>query len=507
MIAARPASLRLSASSRAACERDVPRTAESATAESRKRRALRSYVLCGAVNGMLVGGIGPCLEDIGDDTGLDAKGQSILILTNRLAKLYGLFAWTGVAILVRRCKARGQPPTIAPHQLLAISMAMACAANCALYQVRGSARVVQAALALLGVSYGITDSGMTLLTMWALTDGTAQRTAIAMLNAGFSVGATLAPLCVALSLKTFGTPYLSFAASAGLALAAAIAVLCSGSAASTMATVPVYNSRSVATENLAAATPGQPAYSRLFIAGMSLVLFLVTGTEHAVGTWLPSFGHAAGVPREMMALVIMGFWLGILCGRLAWAGLSSRLSSGWPVLAASLTIVVASLGVVWYFLAAAPVPLAVLWIGTIGISIGYAPAIPCSYSLPAEASVQSTPLRVLSLNLGGSAGETAVPVLLGLVFEAGAGAFGMTILLPALALLVLGLLWIVVYCGRAERAGAHHPAPGSWTWSASKSCAVMQELSKAKGREAAIVCSSGSCDAASSQGLALSLPI
>ena len=45
---------------------------------------------------MLVGGIGPCLEDIGDDTGLDAKGQSILILTNRLAKLYGLFAWTGV---------------------------------------------------------------------------------------------------------------------------------------------------------------------------------------------------------------------------------------------------------------------------------------------------------------------------------------------------------------------------------------------------------------------------
>ena len=93
------------------------------------------------------------------------------------------------------------------------------------------------------------------------------------------------------------------------------------------------------------------------------------------------------------------------------------------------------------------------------------------------------------------------------VFEAGAGAFGMTILLPALALLVLGLLWIVVYCGRAERAGAHHPAPGSWTWSASKSCAVMQELSKAKGREAAIVCSSGSCDAASSQGLALSLPI
>ena len=58
----------------------------------------------------------------------------------------------------------------------------------------------------------------------------------------------------------------------------------------------------------------------------------------------------------MMALVIMGFWLGILCGRLAWAGLSSRLSSGWPVLAASLTIVVAFLGVVGFFLAAAPVP-------------------------------------------------------------------------------------------------------------------------------------------------------
>ena len=100
------------------------------------------------------------------------------------------------------------------------------------------------------------------------------------------------------------------------------------------------------------------------------MLFCVTGCEHAIGTWLPTFGHEAGVARSAMALMARGwashpqpshppplapstfapstplftlysllcsqssvFWGAICVGRLLWAAFSHAASTGWLVLA------------------------------------------------------------------------------------------------------------------------------------------------------------------------------
>ena len=57
-----------------------------------------------------------------------------------------------------------------------------------------------------------------------------------------------------------------------------------------------------------------------------------------------------------------------------------------------------------------------LWAGSLGLGFGlnsYVVAI----TLPSEARVELTPLRLLVLNLGGTAGEMIVPFLLGHAFE------------------------------------------------------------------------------------------
>ena len=91
-------------------------------------------------------------------------------------------------------------------------------------------------------------------------------------------------------------------------------------------------------------------------------------------------------------------------------------------------------------------PTWLLWMGTMGLALGFASSIPCSYTVPAEAGVPSTPSRVLSLNLGGSAGEMLLPLLLGMAFQRGAFAsFGLFLMgLQLVVLCAIGLTWSVV---------------------------------------------------------------
>ena len=61
--------------------------------------------------------------------------------------------------------------------------------------------VLQLVLAVAGFVYGLTDSGMTLLTLWSTRGGVESRTHVAILNAGFTLGALLTPMVVAVSMK------------------------------------------------------------------------------------------------------------------------------------------------------------------------------------------------------------------------------------------------------------------------------------------------------------------
>lgn len=117
------------------------------------------------------------------------------------------------------------------------------------------------------------------------------------------------------------------------------------------------------------------------------------------------------------------FWGAICAGRLLWAAFSHAASTGWLVLALDASVMLLASLVYLAFSAAraagvaasASSPEWLLWAGTAGLALGFASSIPCSYSLPAEAHIPSTPLRVLTLNLGGSAGEMVMPFVIGIL--------------------------------------------------------------------------------------------
>ena len=80
-------------------------------------------------------------------------------------------------------------------------------------------------LAVAGFVYGLTDSGMTLPTLWSTRGGAESRTHVAILNAGFTLGALLTPMVVAVSMKLGFDAWPCFASIAILAALNAAALL------------------------------------------------------------------------------------------------------------------------------------------------------------------------------------------------------------------------------------------------------------------------------------------
>jgi hypothetical protein len=126
------------------------------------------FSIANAVNGGLVGAVGPSLPAFQMSTGLGAAGLGRLVLINRLSKLVGTFAWTAYA---KQLMNRGTAVP-SPRLLLCVCMLMASASAAVIASpaLRESKLALQCALGFFGVSYGFTDPGFTLLTIWSLQD-------------------------------------------------------------------------------------------------------------------------------------------------------------------------------------------------------------------------------------------------------------------------------------------------------------------------------------------------
>ena len=183
---------------------------------------------------------------------------------------------------------------------------------------------------------------------------------------------------------------------------------------------------------------------------MSVVLLCVTGAEHAVATWLPTFGHRVGnIDLSEMAFMSAGYWAMICAGRVLWALVSGALTSGFPALAFDGLLMLVAATLIADFARARtngptstagawPPGSSLLWVGTLGLGLGCSSSLPCAITLPSEARVELTPLRLLCLNLSGSAGEMLLPYIIGLAFERGRYA--------TLGLTLVGLEAVVVVC-------------------------------------------------------------
>ena len=424
------------------------------------------FTLGNAVNGGFVGAIGPSMFALEAATGLQPAALGRAVLQNRAAKVLGTLVWTHYARRLENDQAR-----VPPKRLLALLSVVAGACALAIARLPRITRlprslVLQLVLAVAGFVYGLTDSGMTLLTLWSTRGGAESRTHVAILNAGFTLGALLTPMVVAVSMKLGFDAWPCFASIAILAALNAAALLL----VPPPPTAPRKDDDDdgVELERLlddAPATPKSPAAAAavsaprrrdgVIVGGMSAVLFCVTGCEHAVATWLPSFGRAVGgLDTSTLAYLSSAYWGCIAAGRMLWCVLSPALASGWPVLLAdgSLMLVAAGLITAYSVSAAARHPL-MLWTGTLALGLGCASSLPVAITLPAEARVRQSPTLLLALNFACSTGEMLAPYILGLALERGWHA-ALGLWLVSAMLVTLGATGVSHHAAVKQRAAA-----------------------------------------------------
>ena len=398
----------------------------SAEARAAVLRQTLIFALVSAVNGGFIGVTGPSLHTLGKATGLGQGSLGRIVFTNRFAKLLGSFLWAAYA----KAAQKGHAPCSASFVLAGCSSVIAGATLC-IATMRTSAIALQCSLAVAGAAYGVSDSAITLLTVWANREPIVQRTHVAMLNVGFTVGALVTPAVIAGALRLGGSSYAGFYVLGAFACVVSMGMLTGGAT-----TTPPPPDMELPRSHTEASADGQSRREGshrmrnvLMIGAMSTILFCVTGCEHAVATWLPSYGqHVGGIGEQELALMSAGFWLMICIGRVLWAAISSAITSGFPPLAFDGVLMLLSSMLIAQFgrskrhgrhplLAIEPASL--LWCGTLGLGFGCSSSLPCAITLPAEARVELTPFRLLALNLAGSAGEMLMPFLIGQVFERG----------------------------------------------------------------------------------------
>lgn len=402
------------------------------------------FSIANSINGGLVGAVGPSLLTLKDHTGLSDAALGRLVLVNRLAKLGGTALWTLYARSLEANGHRNKTEFPAPKVLLSLCLltAAACALSIASPALRSSPKALQVALAIFGVTYGITDPAFTMLTIWSLhSSPTQQRTHIGYLNAGYTLGALATPAIVAIALSFGGDCYACFYALAAASGLASFALALSP-AASHEATLPPPPPAASAGVDGHKALVAEPRHAHAIVASMACVLFCVTGCEHGVATWLPTYGQrVGGVPVRASSMISSSYWAMICLGRVIWAAASHLVTSGFAVLGADATTMLVS--ALAFFLFSVSSAQWLLWAGALTMAVGFASSLPCAITLPAEAGVRITPPRLLAMSLAGSAGEMLVPFLLGTAFDRGMyDAFAVTFaILPLTVLVATGVAY------------------------------------------------------------------
>ena len=212
-----------------------------ASVEARRRTHIAVLTVSSMVCGGMVAAIGPSIDSFAATTGLDQATIGLAIMHNRIAKLIGLGLWTVYANALQRGGGFG----LTPRTLMAGCMLATSLLSLAIAHIHSSL-VLRASLAAFGLCYGIVDSASLQLAMWSSDSIEKSRLSVAtvsaaypnpspdhsltpdpspnpnpssspspspnprQVSAGFTVGATVAPIVVAAALKMGGTAHPGF---------------------------------------------------------------------------------------------------------------------------------------------------------------------------------------------------------------------------------------------------------------------------------------------------------
>jgi hypothetical protein len=343
------------------------------------------------------------------------------------------------------------------HGFIALGLALMAASGFVFANAAGTV-AVQLSMLAGGGGTGLAGTGCQLLLQWSWGPVGAEyaRTAAAAGSVVWTLGATIAPLLVALFWPDL-RPSVGLISAVCTLVSVGTAVMRSPARPVDEVAVEEYDSvrmdeapvdePETGAENCAdpvANAEAEPSPLRrlatLLTALGGILLFLSNATEHAVATWLAEYGvQRCDASPEDMARLTSAFFSAQLVVRVVWLLVAARVPSTWPVLIlSSLTCMSGAL-----VLSVAPFGgvLCDTWrllIGALLLGSGVAVSFPAVMSLPAECGVTITARMITAISLLAFTGEFLGPWLMSRALAQSHESFGVLVgVTQAVALVVV----------------------------------------------------------------------
>jgi fucose permease len=156
-------------------------------------------------------------------------------------------------------------------------------------------------------------------------------------------------------------------------------------------------------------------YSAPALWALGGLLLLYVGIEVGVGSWAITYlDRAASVPAEQAALAASGYWLALTGGRLAGAGIGTRLGSR-----GLLTLALSGALAGGLVLLLSGGNAAVMVVGLLLIGLSFGPVYPTMVARTAATFPHATSRAGAAVMAMGSVGGIVLPWLLGWTLESG----------------------------------------------------------------------------------------
>ncbi|HUX21193.1 MAG TPA: MFS transporter, partial [Spirochaetia bacterium] len=270
--------------------------------------------------------------------------------------------------------------------------------------------------------------------------------AVNLLNVFFAIGAIVGPALVSLGLSLFqtGTPVFWFAA-----LIAAACIPYFARAAAGGPPVNFHHSAESAAPGVGAEGGGArprrlPHAKELFRSPLLWlvggVLFFDVGTEQTLGGWMAVYmKDSSGIALASAALVVSGFWVAFTAGRLAGAGIGTRLKARSVLLGSFVTAI---FGVIIVNVAADRVGASI--VGFLLTGLGLGPVYPTTMALIGTLFESRAGTAIGATAALGTIGGMAIPLAEGMMFDLfGPPGAARLILVGVVAIALLSLLLLL----------------------------------------------------------------
>lgn len=348
-----------------------------------KLRIAGSYYAAYLMLGLMLTSIGPCMSALEEQTESTTSAVGFLVVVIALGYMLG-------SIVGGRLYGR-----LVGHRILASSL-LGMALLTFTIPWLGALWMLIVVFTLVGLALGIMDVGGNTLLVWMY--GSEVAPYMNALHLCFGIGAFLGPLVMNGFAAATGSAVDTYWLYAGLMLPAVLWLARMPSPVAPAAVV---------------AAPGVAGTLRrhwLVIALISAFVFMHMGAELAFGAYITSYADDLFYTESLARVVNSMFWGGLVVGRLIAVPLALRLKA-----AGMLRIDLLGAAAAIALIALLPDSTPALWIGTIVLGMSIASMIPSSINYAGERMPITGQITALLL-IGGSAGSTILPLIVGRLY-------------------------------------------------------------------------------------------